>query len=223
MHLRTQLKLCTAAILPLTGCGGIDCGPTDQDEYTVDAITAAVLAYEHEMPTPEHFFYSSGAELPALPEEPLAYNRLTLEVAAATRLVHQASAPQAPYWRWSLFETAYACTPRFWRILVDEVTDLTISSTGDISPEYPAGANLADLFYITSISEPYTISYREDGRSLSYTATQYLDHRPLATETLRLRLGRAPDSVQDHAFTVTYHLKDGRVLTASTQTVRVTR
>lgn len=220
MRLRTQLVLCTAAILPLAGCGGIDCGSFD--EYTVDAITTVVRAYEHEMPTPEYFSYSRQGELPALPEEPLAYNRLILEVTAATQLVDQGAAPQAPYLRWSLFETAYACTPPTWRILIDEITDLTITSTGDISPEYPAGTDLADLFYVTSISEPFVISYWDEGQSLSYTAAQYLDYRSLATETLRLRLGRAPDSVQDHAFTVTYHLADGRVLTADTQTVKVT-
>lgn len=222
MHLRTQLVLCTVAILPLAGCGGNGCGPFDQEEYTVDAITAAVLAYEHEMPAPEHFsFHSTQTEQSVSPEEPLVYNRLILEVTAATHLVNQTSAPQASRWQWSLFETAYACSPPYWRVSIDHITDLTITSTSDITPEYPAGTDLADLFYVTGTSEPYALSYWEDGQFFSYSVAQFLDLHPTAAEALWLRLGQAPDSVQDHAFTITYHLEDGRVLTANTQTVSV--
>lgn len=218
--MRLRIRSLIFAVVVVGGCGGSGdtCDGIDFTEYTLNGIHATVLASADEMNAPEYHAYSFAAELPALPEEPLAYNHLVLEVQARRGLVQQLPVEQGLRLQWSMFQPAYACSPPSSK---PELKNLTITSTGDFSAEHMAGTDLSGLFYVTYNTGLEAIAYEEDGRSWSYTATQFMDFQPIAPDVLLLRLGRAPDLEQSHTFTVQYHLADGRTISAETDSVQI--
>jgi len=124
----------------LTACGGAadtSCNGNKPDEYLITNYIATLVRYEKPIEVAQ-----TQVPKPLATNESPTWNTFSIELKAAYQRYQVKALPQ---WRFSLFETAMACSP-VGPAGKQKLTKISITSADDFSDKYPAGSELVSLF-----------------------------------------------------------------------------
>lgn len=185
-------------------CGDLGSQPSGFDILAMDLN---LLVDPNTYQTPTYVFAADYEE-----GQPVPFESVVFSLSATIEYLYSNSKSRG-FFQFSLFPRAYACSP-IPPSAIENLEEVSITSSVDFTDDYPAGASLNaffDIVYMNSVWNHYELVSTDDGIVASYySVADYMAQEDVqASSGIQLRLNSEPQNLSEHVFFINISLDSG--------------